>query len=297
VSAYTQILPTRVPRSEWLAARRSGLGSSDIAGVLGQSSWASPYSVWWDKVGPLQDTDGATESMRWGQRLEPVIAQVWSEQTGIRVKRIGLCRSNSRPWQLASPDRMTSDRGVLEVKIASGWDHDQWDADTIPLKYLLQTIHQMDVLGLDHGYLAVLIGGNELRAFDVPLDPVIVAVIRERGEQFWQLVQSRTAPPTDFHDATTAAVKARWAVPDEDGARVVLDPDWLDHLDGREWRKTDAGALTAACTATDNALREAIGAATHAICAGQLVATWKPRKDGVRVLNVIDSVKRKELTS
>jgi putative phage-type endonuclease len=296
VSAYIEVLPPDADRAEWLAQRQAGIGSSDIAGVLGQSTWASPYSVWWSKVGPVTD-DEPTEQMKWGIRLEPVICEAWSERTGIATTRIGLCRSVDRPWQMATPDRLTADGGLLETKTASAYDIDEWDDDTIPLKYLLQITHQMDVLGVDHGYLALLLGGSDFRVWDVPLDGEIVGIIRERGAAFWQLVESRTTPPTDGHDATTTAIKRRWGIPDDPEATVVLDADWIRRLNDRELLKVDIAVATKACTGIDNALREAIGAATHAVAAGLAVATWKPRKDGVRVLNITASDKRKELSS
>ena len=296
MSAYAEVLPWDAPRPDWLEARRTGIGSSDIAGVLGQSSWASPYSVWWSKVGPVNDElDGSSEQMRWGQLLEPVIADEWSRRTGITTSRLGLCRSADRPWQLASPDRITSSGGVLEVKTASAWDHDEWDGDTIPLKYLLQVTHQMDVLGADHGHVALLLGGAELRMFDVPLDTEIVGIIRERGAAFWQQVESRQAPSTDFHAATTAALKDRYAKPD--GTDVVLDGQWLDRLDERERIKADIRRLEEKALAVDNALRDAMGAGTRAVCAGLAVATWNANRNGTRALKVAESSKRKDMAS
>ena len=296
MSAYVEVLPADAPRDLWLAARQTGIGSSDIAGVLGQSNWQSPYSVWWQKVGPVED-DEPTERMKWGSRLEPVIADAWSDTTGIATSRVGMCRNIDRPWQIATPDRLTADGGLLETKNVNAFDLDEWDADTIPLKYLLQTTHQLDTLGLDHGYVAALIGGAELRTFELTPDPEIVAILRERGAEFWRLVETATAPPTDASDATSDAIKRRWAVPDGEDARVVLGHEWIGRLDQREIHKVDLANITAACVGIDNALKDAMGTATHAVCMGQLVATWKPRKDGVRVLNVPASDKRKELTT
>lgn len=296
MSGYVQVLNPDAPRADWLAKRQTGIGSSDIAGVLGQSSWQSPYSIWWSKVGPVED-DPPSEQMLWGLRLEPAICDAWTETTGIATKRVGLCRSLDRPWQMATPDRLTADGGVLETKNVNAYDLEEWDADTIPLKYLLQVQQQMDVLGVDHGYVAALIGGAELRPFEVTPDEEIVGIIRERGAEFWSLVESMTTPPTDAHDATTAAIKRRWMTPDDPEATVVLDPSWLVRLNEREVLKLDAKNSTAAAVAIDNALRDAMGAATHAAAAGLLVAKWQPRKDGVRVLNVIDSLKRKEFVA
>lgn len=294
--SFVQVLDADADRTSWLAARQSGIGSSDIAGVLGQSSWQSPYSIWWSKVGPVED-EQPSEQVQWGIRLEPIICDAWSDQTGIATTRVGLCRNLDRPWQMATPDRITADGGVLETKNVNSFNGDEWDSDTIPLKYLLQVTQQMDVLGRDHGYVAALIGGAELRTFEVTPDPEIVAIIRERGAEFWQLVLSQTAPPTDGHDATTAAIKKRWMTPDDPEAIVTLGPEWLDHLDRREVLKLDIKNATAASVAIDNGLRDAMGAATHAVCMGALIAKWQPRKDGVRVLNVIDSAKRKEFTA
>ena len=38
-------------RDAWLAARRSGIGGSDIAAICGLSPYQTPYDVWLDKLG------------------------------------------------------------------------------------------------------------------------------------------------------------------------------------------------------------------------------------------------------
>ena len=38
-------------REEWLERRRNTIGGSDAAGIVGLSSWASPFSVWAEKTG------------------------------------------------------------------------------------------------------------------------------------------------------------------------------------------------------------------------------------------------------
>lgn len=292
MSAYTEIVAYDAPREEWLAARQTGIGSSDMAGVLGQSNWQSPYSVWFSKVGTIID-EAPSEQMLWGIRLEPVICEAWWEKTGVPIKRVGLCRNAERPWQIATPDRLTGDGGLLETKNVNAFNADEWDGDTIPLKYLIQVTHQMDTLGVNHGYLAVLIGGAELLTFEVTPDPSIVGVIRERGAAFWELVKAQTPPETDGSDATTKALKARW-VP-SDGEVAVLDPSWLERIDWRVHHKAEIAENEAACKETENALRAALGSATHAVINGAVVATWRPRKDGTRVLKITDPDRRKEL--
>jgi hypothetical protein len=50
-------------RTEWHAARKKGLGGSDIAAVMGVSPWQSPMDVWMSKtgrVGPNAETVSAS---------------------------------------------------------------------------------------------------------------------------------------------------------------------------------------------------------------------------------------------
>ena len=55
-----------ISREEWLEWRRGGLGGSDVAGVLGVSPWATPFSVWWSKVHEAR----ATGNPSWEESYE-----------------------------------------------------------------------------------------------------------------------------------------------------------------------------------------------------------------------------------
>lgn len=292
----TEVLPYGTDRDVWLAARQTGIGSSDIAAVMGQSNWASPYSVWCDKTADTVIDNPPSEAMEWGLLLEPVIAAQWARRNSNTVRRVGLCRNPDRAWQIATPDQLCgcASAGVLETKTDAGWNTGDWD-EQIPLKYLLQLLWQVDCLGVDHGHLAVLLGGNELRSYDVEPNPDITQVMRDTGERFWQSVLDRTEPDVDATNATTAALKRRFELPD--GGVTVLDFDWIDRLDGRETDKTTIALLEQQTALVENQLRQAMGPATHAVCAGQKVATWLPRKDGVRVLRIAAAASRKDVTS
>lgn len=42
---------TQIDRADWLAARRTGIGGSDVAPILGLSKWRSPLDVYMVKRG------------------------------------------------------------------------------------------------------------------------------------------------------------------------------------------------------------------------------------------------------
>jgi putative phage-type endonuclease len=72
-------------RDEWLAARRTGIGGSDIAAILGLSPWRTPLDVYRDKVDGAEQPE--TEAMRWGRLLEDVIAREYAVRAGVRIQR------------------------------------------------------------------------------------------------------------------------------------------------------------------------------------------------------------------
>ena len=91
-------------RQAWLAERRNGVGGSDVAGILGLSPWASPYSVWASKVfGDVDDRD--TLAMSFGRRAEQMIAPWFHELTGLYVGgQQTACVHPDNDWQRCTID-------------------------------------------------------------------------------------------------------------------------------------------------------------------------------------------------
>jgi putative phage-type endonuclease len=185
-------------RDEWLAARRSGIGGSDAAAVLGLSRWRSPLDVYLDKTGEAGDPED-TPAMYWGRRLERVILEAYVEQTGLAVDApVGvyrLLRSSERPWQLYSPDAMADDR-LVEIKTArtsEGWGEP--GTDEVPDDYAIQVQHGMAVTGLQRCDVAVLIGGSDFRVYTVERDDALIAHLIAAEAAFWARVERRDPPP------------------------------------------------------------------------------------------------------
>ena len=94
-------------RTAWLAARRTGIGGSDISAILGLSPWRSPVHVWLDKTGQAPDEPPANaEAMYWGKTLEDVVAREYAQRTGRRVQRVNaILRHPQHEWMLGNIDR------------------------------------------------------------------------------------------------------------------------------------------------------------------------------------------------
>ncbi|MFB4312884.1 YqaJ viral recombinase family protein [Actinomadura sp. 21ATH] len=202
---YKVLLPASTDRGPWLAARRGGIGSSDVANILGVGG-SSAQRVFYDKVGRLPLEDDAGEAALWGSLDEETTAREWARRNRSVGRRIGLIARKDAEWQMCTLDRLITEcpmasggreRCALEVKHRSAWLAGKWKR-TVPDDVLAQVLWQMHVTGFDHLHVAVRIGGNDYRQLTVLrrdhrqlLDDAVTAVTN-----FWVgNVLARRVPP------------------------------------------------------------------------------------------------------
>lgn len=203
------VLPASADRAPWLAARRDGIGSSDVAAILGVSTWGTAQHVYYDKTGqlPLEDRD-AGEAALWGSLDEDTTAREWARRNRSVVRRIGLIARRDQPWQMCTLDRqvrecpLSRDRSqfevcALEVKHRNAFVAGKWKR-SIPDDVLAQVLWQIHVTGYDHIHVACRIGGIDYRQYVIRrkeyaelLGDIVAAVAR-----FWtEQVLARCVPP------------------------------------------------------------------------------------------------------
>lgn len=191
-------------RAAWLEQRRTGIGGSDAAAVLGLSKWHSPLSLWLDKTGQAAENTDNEDEKRWGTILEPVIKQVYSEKTGRTIVQPGFYRHPEHHYMVANVDGISpADNRLIEIKTArtgEGWGEE--GSDQVPDEYLIQTQHYMAVLRLRVADIAVLIGGSDFRIYTVHADDELHQILVDAERQFWQSVVDLTPPaPQSYADA------------------------------------------------------------------------------------------------
>jgi putative phage-type endonuclease len=207
---------------EWLAKRRLTIGSSDAAAVCGLDPFdRTATDIWLDKVQSIDQPENP--QMRWGKRLEPVIADAYTEATGLKLHAPdGILYTERYPFMHATLDRVAEDGRVVELKTSRF--HHEWGplAEDIPEGYLIQVHHQMIVADATRADLAVLIGGNDFRIYPVPFNRRLAQLLIEQEEAFYAHMQSRTPPPPDWDDERTLAALDRLYSP-IDTERILLD--------------------------------------------------------------------------
>lgn len=210
---------------EWLAIRRTGIGASEAAAVLGVSPYSSPLRVWGEKIGALAPLE-ETEAMRWGRLLEPVIAEEYSREAGrapLENPR-AMYRSADAPWMFATPDRLW--RGprtvVVEIKTTGGYAFDP--LDELPIHFQVQCQHQLYVLGLDVASLVILVGGQRLYWRDLERNDAFLRVLVERLRDFWRRVELLEPPEATADDREVL----RALYPRDSGVTIELPPEAAD---------------------------------------------------------------------
>lgn len=208
----TKISTRDMPHDEWLEHRRKSIGGSDAAAIVGLNPWASPYSVWADKLGlvpPKEDN----EAMRLGRDLEDYVAKRFCEETGKRVRRENSIIINpDYPFAHANVDRLiVGEDAGLEIKTTTSLNLKQFKNGEFPTTYYAQCVHYMAVTGAKRWYLAVLILGRELKTFCIERDEAEILALMSAEAEFWALVKAGTPPAADGEKSTSEAISTIYA--------------------------------------------------------------------------------------
>lgn len=209
---------------EQLARRSRGIGASDAAAAVGLNPYFSAVELWQQKRGELAPFEG-NEATKWGKLLEPAVRQEYAEQTG-RVVRLptDTLVDAKRPFMLCHPDGVTDDGRLYEGKTArfgDGWGEP--GSDQVPEHYLIQCQHAMLVTGLVVCDVAVLIGGQDFRLYELHADLDLQETLAEAEADFWRHVETGERPALDYRSPGAMAVLKK-LYPGTNGLTVTATP-------------------------------------------------------------------------
>lgn len=229
------ISTSTMTHEEWLKDRRNGLGGSDIATVLGLNKWKSPFQLWLEKTGQTELDNTESEPAYWGNVLEEVVAKEFQERTGKKVRRRNQVFSHEKyPFLRANIDRdVIGENAILECKTANAYLAKEWEGDDIPLAYICQVQHYMNVLERDYAYIAVLIGGQKFVWKKIERDQELIDLMTQRLVEFWTVnVEQLVEPEIDGSQATTNFIKD-YTLDLEDN-ETVLSEEYDDLIESKE---------------------------------------------------------------
>lgn len=266
------------------ARRRTGIGGSDAAAVVGVGTWGSPLSVWMDKRGLSAPLD-ETEPMRWGRILQDPIGRAWGALEAITDLRAGTFRRHaSIPYVIGHPDFLGTHPIdgpiVIETKNLQEAPEDE-EGEVASLQYLLQVIHYLILTGRPVGYLVALIRGNRLRSWRIEADPDVGAGLLETYADFWRHVQEGIPPEPDGSEASADALK-RLYPRHQEGLEMVATPEDQRLISDLLEVRQSLAAIEREEDELTNRIKAHMGKAERLLFPGGSVS-WRTNKDGSRI--------------
>lgn len=178
--------------------RKLGVGGSDIPIIMGLSTYKTPYQLYLEKIGEVENKEEPNEYQYWGNQLESIIRDEFAKRNNVAVETPDTLIHPFFDFLRANIDGfIPSLNAVLEVKCSSSYMSNLWGedgSDVIPMQYLVQIAHYCVVTNADCAYIAVLIGGNDYREFKYTRDKQLEDHVIKAAENFWHCVQTKTPP-------------------------------------------------------------------------------------------------------
>lgn len=274
--------------SDQIAARRNGMGATDIVEValapIGQVPWsdAGPIRVYARKKGLLPEPE-ETPEMAWGHVQEDVLLG-WYAAQGFQFLPGGTLYDPTDPWLFATIDAKLIGQPInVECKHVSRWMSRDWDPsepEGIPHHVAAQVQIGMYVTAARQCDVIADIAGEPPKIWRINYHDELAHKLVDEGRRFWfEYVIPGKHPPPDGSDACREMLRAIY--PKDE--RPMLDADAecnaialarIEAAKSEKWNKQ-------AKDDKDNRLLEKIGPAKGMRGDGWQM-TWKVGKDGVR---------------
>lgn len=202
-------------RDEWLDLRSKTIGASEVAALLGAHPYQTAYGLYCLKAGLLKVERTESGPMRRGRHLEQVAVNFLQEERsdwqvtanpmpgGIFYRDVEMGVSCTPDAFIADPSR--HGRGVCQIKsvepsvFRKAWKGEDGIVDP-PLYAVVQAIQEASLVEASFAMVCALVISFEieLHIVEVPIHAGLMAKLRTRVAEFWDMVESGTEPPPDY---------------------------------------------------------------------------------------------------
>lgn len=270
-----------------LTDRKTFIGSSDAASILGVSPWKSLLQLYKEKTGEYQEdiTPEKQKLFNRGKKFEPLILDMLIEDLSDRGHDIEVISRNERlcdpEYQFIASEtdmvlRIDGDITSAEAKSVNGFAAKLWgdaETDDFPIYYQCQTMHDMMVKGRNRCVVAALIGTDDLRIHWIDRDEEIIQALRTKEIAFWEMVQNRTPPKPTTHDDIKLLYKRDY------GASVDVDDEISEYFSSLVMAKEQQKELESKIDLITTKIKSFMGDAAVLTANGRPLLTWKNNKD------------------
>ena len=272
------------------------IGASDVGALLGYNPYSTPAKQTAIILGLIEVEP--TVRMEFGKKVQSVIADMVMEKTGlIAIEDEKTIYHPKYPWMQATPDykigewedwngkedqKLINDT-PLELKFVGEYVSDHWgqdgDPNGVPPYVALQCIQQANLLGQNRVMVAALIGGRDLRIYELEIAERDIQAVETSVVNFYEKwILPKKTPPLDHRDVETMKLLYPMSIPNP-----ITAPDSFieDHVgpylhakkEVKEWEEKadlEKAEIQNYMCENDTLLNEQ----------GDPLFTWKQGKDG-----------------
>ena len=210
------ITDLEIGSDKWKELSLTGVGGSEVAGILGESDYdATPLQVYSRKKGLIPGVV-ATEKMELAQAFEDPIAVFYAKRHPDEAVTPGFWfRDKQSPWMIGDPDRIIwnladmTPKGILEIKCPGLRQADKWgeeEAEEYPLDYMFQLAWYMAACDLQVGKLVPVIGGEKYLEYKFPRNEELEVAMVDNVQRWWYDHYMHDNPPPASPVATDSDV-------------------------------------------------------------------------------------------
>ena len=195
---------------EWLEFRKTKIGSSDAAIIMGASPWKNSQQLWEEKMG-LRKSSYENTAMQRGKQLEAEARKAFELETGFVVWPNVLIHPEHE-FIIASLDGITMDVQVaVEIKCPGEKTHQMALNEEIPKHYQIQMQHQLAVTGLKEMFYYSYDGQSGM-ILKVQRDDALIETLLEKEQEFFRCMQESIPPQTQRSDLPWLKLAEEWKI-------------------------------------------------------------------------------------
>lgn len=265
----------------WLENRKAGIGSSEVATIVGLNPYETPFQLWQRKTHRTPPKD-ENFFMKAGHYLEDAVARFYEDESGRKV----IARSAAEDlyihpnfeWARVSPDRLFwldekrsgDNKGILECKTTQR----EIDPDNLPPYWFTQVQYQLGVMGRDQASLAWLSAGRTFDYRDIEFVPDYFEWIMGETEKFYldNILGDKEPALTTAEDVVIKFAQHSPGMfveaSDDLAEQIRILKDIKENIKGLETQKDEI----------ESVLKLTIGEAEAINYHGSVMATWKAPK-------------------
>lgn len=246
------------------AERINYIGSSDASAILGLSPWSSPVKIWAEKTGLIVPEDISQKfHIRYGNKFEPVVAEMYMEETGEKVHRVNNTLYHPKYKFIAAnlDYRVVGKNKGLECKTTSSYRGDSWKGDDdMPPEVVVQCLHQMAVTGYQEWDAAVLIGNSDFKIKTIKRDEAAIQNLIKAEVEFWETFVVPKVMPDKFTARDKDTLDQLYPE-GEDDKTIMLGDEEASMIEMLEGLNDDAKTIEKQIETIKNTLRAKLGTA------------------------------------